>query len=350
MTRLNGNGKKSFDRRVRTITPQDVPAFAEFLERSGPVTGEFARSVPSLLRRLIADETLHGVAVEYIFGNGVPPEPAAFGLSGFVTKECAAKYLASPSPHIALLLLHQELHDRKTSPFLTLQEVAEANADGGLTLIPLCWFQRTYDQADPEAHALLAIGQQTFFSRHLGYRLNRIIKEVPAQVASAFLGGGFEELCRFPTGTPLAFYPDAALTQDHIVFTITKENVQGEWPGKAIGRIFAYEPPRCAFTRSEQQVLMSAADGLTDARIAEELNITLTAVTLRWRSIYNRVAQHAPALLDSEEVSNGTRGHEKRRLVIAFVDEHPEELRPYFHPVRRHSKVAACQGRPIESS
>jgi hypothetical protein len=162
---------------------------------------------------------------------------------------------------------------------------------------------------------------------------------VPAQLASAFFGGGFEELCRFPAGTPLRFRPDAVLGQDSIVFTITKADLMGEWPGKAVALMFAHQPPRCAFTYAEQQVLMRAADGLTDAKIAQDIGITVTAVSLRWRSIYNRIAEHAPFVLQSDECPDGVRGQEKRRLVIAFVNEHPEELRPYSKDAHRRSRT-----------
>lgn len=327
------------NRRVRTILSKDVPVVAEFIKQSGPVTEEFARSLPPLLQQLISDEMLNGVAVEYVHGDGTPPEPAAFGLSAFITEEWVASYIASPSPHLGLLLMHQALLGLEASPFLTLQEVAYANANGGLTLVPLFWLQRSYDQTDPEAYALMVIAQQTLLRRHRGYRLNRILKEVPAQLASAFFGGGFEELCHFPADTPLHFRPDTVLDQDSIVFTISKEGVQGEWPGRAIALLFAHQPPRCAFTYAEQQVLMRAADGLTDAKIAQDIGITVTAVSLRWRSIYNRITEHAPFVLQAEECSDGVRGQEKRRLVIAFVNEHPEELRPYSKDARRRSRA-----------
>ncbi len=101
-----------------------------------------------------------------------------------------------------------------------------------------------------------------------------------------------------------------------------------------------YDPPRCLFTRAEQQVLVGAVDGLTDAKIAQQLEIPVTAVAMRWRSIYARLLDSAPSVLRSEEEANGARGEEKRRKAIAFVSEHPEELRPYAPAPRRQRRVA----------
>jgi len=331
--------KVSFVRRVRTINAGDAPEAAAFIRRFYPFADRLGHLLPDLLRRLLMEETLNGVVVEYVHDNDENPEIAAVGLSGFVSEACAKEFLASPTPRLEFTLLERA---RKQEPaFLTYDEIAEANAGEGLTLFPLFWLQRSNDPADPEAHILLGLGQQTFWRRHRGYRLSRVLKEVPAEMAAAFLSGGFKEHCRFPAGTPLGAFPDVALEQDRVIFTATPD-VEASWPASVVGQLFAHQAPRCGFTRFERQVLVRAADGLTDAKIALALGISLTAVSLRWRSIYARLFECLPALLPSEDDSNGARGQEKRRTVIAFINEHPEELRPYARPVRRqnHNRVA----------
>ncbi len=326
----------SFIRRVRTIHAGDAPRAAEWIGRSHPVSEALALRLAELLKRLISEESLTGVAVEYIHADGPKPELAAFGLSGFVGEFCATGLLAAPTPHIELVLLQRVLCAQE-SAFLTYEEIAAANAGDGLTLVPIFWLQRTNDFADPEAHALLGLAQQTLLQRHRGYRLARILKEIPTDRAAVFMGGGFTEHCRLPAGTPLSFLPGAALKQDHSIFTVTRAEIEANWPSSTIAHMFAYEPPRCAFTRAEQQVLIGAADGLTDAKIALVLGLSTTAITMRWRSIYARIMERAPPVL-REENSNGARGEEKRRRVIAFVTEHPEELRPYVQAPRRQRR------------
>ncbi len=68
----------------------------------------------------------------------------------------------------------------------------------------------------------------------------------------------------------------------------------------------------------------------TNTVLAKELGVSLPTVKKMWLSIYDRVAQHAPELI----VANATigaenkRGKEKKRHLLAYLQEHPEELRP----------------------
>jgi hypothetical protein len=340
MVRANGSVKCPFVRRIRTMDPRDASDAARLVKKHCPISETLANSLNDLLYQLLTDEVLNGVLVEYVFDDGAPSSMAAFGLSGFVHEEWAQRYLASPSPHLALTLLHSALPGAHGPAFLTFDEIGRGNSRGGLTLVPLFWLQQSYDPADPETHVLLAHGLQLLFQRHRGYRLVRILKDVPGHLSRAHLDVGFREHHRFGAGTPLSFCPEAALVDDHFVFIATKAEIDGAWPGKTIGHLFAYQGPRCGFTRHEQQVLVRAADGLTDTQIAHHLGITIAAVTLRWRSIYSRIAEHAPSVLRCEENSNSVRGLEKRRQVVGFVNEHLEELRPHAGIARRRRNIA----------
>ncbi len=329
--------KDNLIRRARAMNAGDALEAAEFIKRYTPVPDRLAHRLPAVLERLIAEEILLGVVVEYIHDSDARPQLAGIGISGFASDRWSDGFLASPAPHIDLIIFDQASRDVQEPALLSYNEIAEANAGDGLTLLPLLWLQLTDDPADPEAHALLRLGQQTFIDSHRGYRLARIIKETWAERAFAFQGGGFREHCRIPKGTPLSFHPERTLERDHIIFTVTRQEIEANWPGTAAGLLFAHEPPRCGFTRAEQQILVRATDGLTDARIARDLGITAAAVSMRWRSIYTRFLECAPPALRFEEASNGARGQEKRRHVIAFVSEHPEELRPYARPARRNA-------------
>ena len=333
----------SFVRRLRTINAGDAPEAAGFIQRCYSFADQLGRSLPDLLGRLISEETLNGVVVEYIRDDGLKPEIAAFGLSGFISDACANEYLASPSPHFEFTLLDRAL--KQEPAFLSYEEIAEANAGEGVTLFPLLWLQNSSDPADPEAYILLGLGQKSFWSSHRGYRLSRILKEMPADMAEAFLRGGFRQHCRFSAGAPLGAFPDVALEQDRIMFTVTRAEVEANWPGSIVAQLFAHQSPRCGFTRAEQQVLIRAADGLTDAKIASVLGVTPAAVSLRWRSIYARLLESVPVVLRLDDDSNGARGQEKRRTVIAFINEHPEELRPYPRRSRRQN-----HGRPAQEA
>jgi DNA-binding CsgD family transcriptional regulator len=319
--------------RVRTMSPTDAEMVSGWIAREFPLPSSLAADLPALLVRLISEETLGGVVAEHIEDTSRQPAVVGFGISGFLNEACVLEYLAAPYPHLELDLLDRCRCGRSRSTFLDYDAIAQGNAREGLTLFPLMWLQRTTDPADPESRALLTLGQQTFLRIHRGYRLNRILKEARADRAEGYVNGGFRERCLLPAGMALRF-PGMKLERDHIVFEVTKSQVEATMPGIAVGHLFSYRRPRCGFSRAEKQVLSWAADGLTDAQIARQLGIGTAAVALRWRSIYARIANRSPAALQEDRPQPNTRGRgqEKRRRVLAFLNDYPEEMRPYLSP------------------
>lgn len=318
---------------TRAIAARDAVDAAAWIIRDFPVPKQLARALPDLLARLISEEVLRGVVVQYLCSPARQPVIAAFGLTGFLAEFYAAQYLASPYPHLELGLLCQTQRSGGCGPFLSHDQIADANAGGRLTALPLLWLQRSNDPSDPEAQALQLASQQSFLRIHRGYRLARVLKETPADRAEAFRAGGFRERHRIPAGTPLPF-SDEISRQEHVVFEAKRSDFEGVLPGSMASHVFVYRPPQCNFTRLEKQVLERAVDHLTDEEIASALGIKPGAVALRWRSIYARVTERVPSWFDAEaSTESASRGKEKRRRVIAFVSEHPEELRPYPPPL-----------------
>jgi len=96
----------------------------------------------------------------------------------------------------------------------------------------------------------------------------------------------------------------------------------------------SYLPPRLGLSRSEQRLLLAAWDGATDEQLSNKLGISIHAVKMRWRMIYDRVAACLPDLVaDSSRVDGEMRGRgrEKKQRLLDYVRKHPEEL----HPVSR---------------
>lgn len=314
--------------RFRGMTPNDAASAAHWMIRDLPVPARLGGSLRSVLARLIADDLLRGEVVEYLESGKGPPILTAFGFTGFLSDTRAREYLAAPYPHFELELLCEAARNAGRQPFLGYDEIARANYDMGLTLFPLLWLQQPSDLNDPQARALLLGSQQSFIRIHRGYRLSRILKETTADRAGAFIAAGFREVCRLAPGTPLR--TGGALVQEHVVFEANRSDVEKSPPGTAISHLFAYQPPCGGFTRSEKQILSWSVEHHTDEEIAERLGITPAAVTLRWRSIYARIAERAPFVFELQPNSSHlARGKEKRRRVIAFVSRHPEEIRPY---------------------
>ena len=79
---------------------------------------------------------------------------------------------------------------------------------------------------------------------------------------------------------------------------------------------------------ADQELLWAALEGQTDAKLAVSLHLTMPAVKARWRSIFARFARLKPEVAP-EFHGEGSRGPQKRHRILAYLREHPEELRPF---------------------
>jgi DNA-binding CsgD family transcriptional regulator len=128
---------------------------------------------------------------------------------------------------------------------------------------------------------------------------------------------------------------------------------QGSW-GTWIGSLFRYRQPQLGFSRSEQRLLFSALDGSTDGELSDKLGLSLTTVKKTWRSIYDRTAAHIPELVHGhsrDEKASPERGKAKKQYLIAYLREHPEELRPVSRKVlwRKTRREQSSRGKPSDS-
>jgi hypothetical protein len=98
-----------------------------------------------------------------------------------------------------------------------------------------------------------------------------------------------------------------------------------------VGALFDYSPPKLGLIPSEQPLVLSALPGATDQRLAAMLGVSLPAVKKLWASIYLRVDDNLPELIANRDRSDplvASRGKEKRRRLLDYLRNHPEELRP----------------------
>lgn len=80
--------------------------------------------------------------------------------------------------------------------------------------------------------------------------------------------------------------------------------------------------------------MLRAVFNESDDDIAADLNIALDTVRKHWRAMFNRVeevdAMFFPRTTNSDR---GKRGPEKRRLLLHYVRQHLEEIRPHVRGV-----------------
>ena len=183
-------------------------------------------------------------------------------------------------------------------------------------------------------------------SIHRGYNLNSMIVEAGAMYEQMALSAGLGlyrtlDLNSDPPAEPVP----AKTTPKRAVYFFRREMVADTPPSTPVSAVFTYLPPRFRFTAGEQRTLLRAIDGLTDEEIAGTLDLSRDAVKQTWRSIYGRVIQVMPDLVDRGQMvaGEGARRQEKRRRIVAYVRDNAQEFRPHY---LRRGKVARADKRP----
>lgn len=214
---------------------------------------------------------------------------------------------------------------RGESPLLPDGKVREANAKGGLNVITWEGVVRP-EFMSVESHTAVF---SAFVEQHRGFLLKELTCQgTTPEILEAILRSGGLLL-----GEHGRYIESIDRSLDEIVnmphhLGITRQlalSRTGTW----IASLFAYQAPRCGFRPSEQRLLVAALRGRTDQELAKELGISLSAVKKSWLSIYQRAANHLPSLFDNHDgQEDGERGKEKKQHLIAYLRDHPEELRP----------------------
>lgn len=313
----------------RRMIPRDSDVVAVWMTEEIPVPPALAASLANTLRALLRDGRVSGVCVEEIEpcrdGETVNRRLVAFGMSAFLSDECAEEQLATPAPHLVLKLMDRARRGQTPIGLLDWNETGAANAGEGLNLFPFLWLQRPADPSSPEGARLLTRATRFLLDEHRGYNLKRILKEAAPEQQNACVRNGLKRLRSIPHAA------QSPSEKERILFSLTREEARASADGTPISLLFDDTPPRCGFTRGQIEVLRFAADDLTDEEIADHLNMTVWAVKMRWRKIYEQVEQDeglAALVFNGRGTVEGA-GQQKRRRVVAYVRAHPEELRPY---------------------
>jgi hypothetical protein len=324
--------------RCRTMRPKDV-AVATAILASHPVIGvRYQNSIDQLRSawlKLLGCEAFCAIVFEEFEKDS--PRLFAAAASVFTSHEFLQELKAPPffwvGPELARRVANGE------SPLLSDREVAAANGNGGLNLV--LW-QLGIDHKDARRNEVRTQVSAAFFEMHRGFRLNEIIGLQASFLEEAgwtMDGGAF--FLSPENGSyvnTIDMPPDKVLTTPHI-FGLTRELAQNRMSW--ISSLFHYDAPQIGFSRSEQKILLAALRGGTDEELSDELAISISAVKKAWSSVYDRAADHLPDSIFSIETEaerrDSDRGKQKKQRLLAFLREHPEELRPYARKTRNES-------------
>lgn len=265
----------------------------------------------------------------------------SFGASVFVSRAFADEEVANPRPGLNARIIASI--DCGQSVVLNQSQLRSANTKGGLDLVVLYGnWRRDILSANlvSEAQTLLAL---SFLHLHQGFRLNRILVESKDQqeinyTAAAGLWHIVSDFRQFH-----AEHPATHWNRDRVLASVTVENAF-RVPGSIVAMLFQYREPVLALQEADQQLVRAALTGATDDELARNLQISLSSVKKRWRSLFERASTHAelfPNMCDGLE--DAGRGRQKRQFILTYAREHPEELRPFESTGRQQPRLWSCR-------
>jgi DNA-binding CsgD family transcriptional regulator len=307
----------------------DFAAYVSLLSKNAVLQrryGALIEHVPAMLKTIL-DSALTGV---FVSDNGSRSEIAFIGISVIVHDDFIKEMKTPPHVWIGPEFVRRFLQGQR--PWLTSKEVEKANSNGGLNLLCLDNCALPGLESDSELHRTM---MEAFIALHRGYFWKELIANQPESFERAeFLLSTGGQIWNASTGkyeSRMGSDEIDFINQPRVIGTARNENGRAHWSGRWVGRLFDYQPPIFGFTHAEKRLLSSATSGLTDGEIASALDVSLSTVKKSWLSIYGRVSAQTPDLFARSEdpsLTNGKRGPEKRRCLLTYLRDHPEELRP----------------------
>jgi hypothetical protein len=295
-----------------------------------PYTVASWRSLPEMWRTFRRDGRLQLFLVE----NRTKQHSSrivSFNATIFVTNLFCAEAQSTLAPYLGLQIARHYLsHDL---PLLNREQVAWTNAHCGLSVM-MCFEGCEKDGLSREH--LLAVREKQSEAFHLalsGYHVKEFLADAIGEEALQWMLDAGARLRRDYSGYFQHHgVPTPKSSQRPWLVGITREEALAH-PGSYLAGLFAYTPPRFHFNRSEQVLLQHSLMGETCEDLAASLVLSPWTVKKRWHAIYERVADLDSELLPSPPIADGAhataRGAERRRPLLNYLRQHPEELRPF---------------------
>ena len=319
--------------RYRPMQPSDVRESVEIIAKHPVISSRYGEAIvdlPAAWERMLSCGAGDGWVFQAEEGQRAPI--CMVGVVVIVNDDFVRELKTPPHFWSGPELTRRVL--RGDSPLLSEKQLREANSHGGLNLIVWESCASRESESDPE---LYRFAMEAFVQVHRGYLWKEIISQ-PTESADRLhwtlkTGGLLWDVAADRYVDTLNGEAEEIVSRPHIVGVRRKELLEQPWLGAAswVGRLFDYRQPLLGFNHSEQRVLTSSLTGSTDEQLSSTLGVSIPAIKKTWTSIYHRVADHLPELVrdvSQSDIGGAPRGREKRRELLAYLREHPEELRP----------------------
>lgn len=315
--------------RYRPLRPADIGRCVEHLGKHpaiGPRYGKAIGDLPVAISRTFREDYPVVTLFEEIQDSST--QLLGVGMAVFVSDEFLLEAKQTPFFSIGPELARRVIGGR--SPLLSKSQLRDANTRGGLNLV--VWHSSCF-RNEPLRVKVGAALMTAFQDFCRGFQLKEIYGQADSlsQLPGVRAAGGFYF---DPIKRAYGSFPELDATnfsaepRNYGITRASAASAAGSW----IGSLFVYNPPVFGFSRSEQRILVSAlSQGETEEELSKSLGISLFAVKKTWRAIYGRVAASMPELFpgtSQPHLPTESRGKQKKQRLLAYVREHPEELRP----------------------
>lgn len=296
--------------------PAHLSELATLFQTFG-IPSAYGRDIRAQVASIWEQCARQGSLITTVFEDVSRQQVVGVSIEVFVTDTFLAEILARPTSQLREQVIRRELMGQ--SVVLTLEQAQQANTQQGLNLFFLNDPLPPRPLSPEEFRAVDAKWGDVLYD-YRACRLQSIIWECYDQQALDMgLSCGMKV---FPGQNPVATPDRPCLT------TITREQALDQY-GTHVSQMFMYAPARFTFTSGQQELLRQALMGATDEELAQSLYLSLSAIKKRWVAIYDRVRLTMPWLLpEDDDETRQTRGTEKRRHLLSYLREHPEELHP----------------------
>ncbi|MBN9500776.1 MAG: hypothetical protein J0H02_03195 [Armatimonadetes bacterium] len=303
--------------RFRLTSWQTVMTVIERLAFEFGPHRDLFQQLPEAWKNLDQKEAIPFAVVERITPRR-PPRLVAHGASVFVNDEFLERL--KEAPFVAAQVTRDALS--ANNGVLGLKDIREGQARGDLNLLLL---HAQYLDAPTGAMGMASVYEvlaRSFFEHHRGYRVKQcLIEAFSGEAVAHHLGSGL--FVRANHNSP------AATPEAPWLLGVTREE-SAQNPGARIAPLFLEYPIRLGLRRVHREVLSLALLGMVDEEIANELSLSHSAIKRRWESIYDLVDQNGADLVWGGRMQVSTvRGPERRRHLLNYLREHPEEMRPF---------------------
>jgi DNA-binding CsgD family transcriptional regulator len=247
----------------------------------------------------------------------------------FVTDAFCAEIKRTSSPFVELELVRR--YHVQQLPVLNQRQIAEANGGEGLNVMLCFEGSREATLSSAQKLALREKQRDALQLALRGFHLKELLgNPVGEESFQRWRDSGARSRKPSTRSDPRGSTPRGPPFPSARVVGLTRAEAEAH-SGSYLSGLFVYDRPRFHFSRAEQRLLQHALVGETSEESAEELGLSAWTVKKRWQSIYDRV-RAADAELLPPAIAHGThsqsRGTERRRRLLNYLRQHPEELRP----------------------